>query len=642
MSDGLHFGAPELLWLAPLVALALIAFARRTQGGAPPRRPAHVALRRVSNDALRPVPELGGRLARGAGRRRPWLLLGALLCLAALARPQWGVIPERRFEQAREVLIALDLSRSMLAADLSPSRLERAKLLILGLLPELRGERVGLVVFAGTAFLQSPLSVDSEALRDLLPELTPDFLPQGGTDYAAMLRAALEAYSTEGESDRFLVVLSDGEAHDERWREALDALAQRRIRVLALGLGTAEGALLELPGGGVMKDERGAAVLSRLEPATLEALASATGGVYRDAALWVDLGELVESSVARGREGRFAETREPRRVERFQWLLLPGLACWFLAGWLELPARPRVRSLRPAQQGALGRAALLLLALAGASPHFAARGARAAEGALPAPPEPPKLAELVAQLSLEPAPSARDFAQLAETTLSALAPGGDAAAAGADPARRRALVRDGLEAVDAGEALDPGAAAWKELRERLRAQSEPTRPPPAQPQPGPPQEQESRPSEPDSGAADTGSGEQGGDGARGESEERGGDAESQPDAEPSPPEGSQPGEPSPAPEDSHPEERGDSQPSDALGPLEAPEPTPRDGESAAPQATQVVGGSEPSPELAQHPELAGALEKQRRVREADSPARLFDALRRAEGEPQPQPGGKPW
>ncbi|HEX2101153.1 MAG TPA: VWA domain-containing protein [Candidatus Synoicihabitans sp.] len=163
--------------------------------------------------------------------RVQWRLwLGLVLLVGALSRPQWGRIEEQVFDQAREVLIAVDLSRSMLAPDVPPSRLERAKLLITSLLERLEGERVGLIVFAGTAFLQSPLSADYEILREFLPALGPDFLPQGGTDYQAMLQTALDAFGEGPGADRFLIVLSDGEAQSEEWQKHVTALRDRGVR----------------------------------------------------------------------------------------------------------------------------------------------------------------------------------------------------------------------------------------------------------------------------------------------------------------------------------------------------------------------------------------------------------------------------
>ncbi|RRJ99699.1 VWA domain-containing protein [Opitutaceae bacterium TAV3] len=175
---------------------------------------------------------------RRSGRRpapRWRLALGLALAATALARPQWGRVEQPVFEQAREILIAIDLSRSMMADDIKPSRLERARLLTQSLLDQLTGERIGLLVFSGTAFLQSPLSSDYEILREFLPELGPDYLPQGGTNYSALLHTALDSFST-GEADRFLVILSDGEADPaDPWRPLADTCKDRGIHIIGLG-----------------------------------------------------------------------------------------------------------------------------------------------------------------------------------------------------------------------------------------------------------------------------------------------------------------------------------------------------------------------------------------------------------------------
>ena len=274
------------------------------------------------------------------GPRGTWLGAGLMLVAVALARPQLGNVEETVFDQSREVLIALDLSASMLADDVKPTRLARAKLLIGNLLDELQGERVGLACFAGTAFLQVPLSSDYEVLRDILPGLDPSFLPQAGTDFTGMLRVAGEAFGQSTAADRFLIVLSDGEAHDPEWRAGLEALKKKGVKIISLGVGTAAGSLLSDPQGGVVKDGRGAAVLTRLEPATLEELARETGGAYREAANWVDVAELLSETVQQGKTGDFAKTREARQAERFQWALAPAVFLLALSLAFEIPTLP--------------------------------------------------------------------------------------------------------------------------------------------------------------------------------------------------------------------------------------------------------------------------------------------------------------
>lgn len=171
------FAEPRLLWLV-LVPIALAGWdlARRRRRGVTvhPR----ILRAEAGPSSVTLAPAQADASADGAPRFRPWLCCGLALAAFALARPQWGRLEEPVFDQSREILLAVDLSRSMLAPDVKPSRLERSKLLIQSLLEKLAGERVGLVVFAGTAFLQAPLSADYEILREFLPNLNPGFLPK--------------------------------------------------------------------------------------------------------------------------------------------------------------------------------------------------------------------------------------------------------------------------------------------------------------------------------------------------------------------------------------------------------------------------------------------------------------------------------
>lgn len=475
------FALPHLLWLA-LAPLALLGWElthrRRTDTTTHPK-----ILRAEAGD--RGLKLAGSDAAAGLsghrGRARPWLCLGLVFCVIAAARPQWGRIEEPVFEQAREIIIAIDLSRSMLTPDIKPSRLDRAKLLTQALLERLNGERIGLVVFSGTAFLQSPLSADYEILREFLPALDPHFLPEGGTNYRALIDTSLAAFASTAAADRFLIVLSDGESTVDDWRERIQELKTKDIRVIGLGVGTTAGAMIPDGSGGLVKDERGAVVLSKLEPATLQELASSTNGVYQDASNWIDLATLVEATVEAGRKGEFTEKNSVRLVERFQWPLALGLWLLLVSLYHEFPVRPKPRDLKfnpvspdargarrtapnpPAPPPEITVAALCLLASLLCSPT-STRAASAGAPPAATPPEPPPLARIVGRLSESPNRTARDWAELSRETVtwgSRLQSSQEAVPEGP--------VRDALAAVELGSRLDPKTADWPKLRQELEA-----------------------------------------------------------------------------------------------------------------------------------------------------------------------------
>ncbi len=432
-------------------------------------------------------------------RLRPWLLAGLALTIVALARPQWGRIEEPVFDQSREILLAMDLSRSMLSPDVKPSRLDRSKLLIQALLEKLKGERVGLVVFSGTAFLQSPLSADYEILREFLPALNPDFLPEGGTNYHALIDTALDAFGNSGSADRFLIILSDGEANDDDWRSGIDELKKKGIRVIGLGVGTAAGSMIPDGAGGFVKDQRGAVVMSKLESNTLQELAAATNGAYRDASTWIDLAGLIDQTVNEGRKGNFADKNTVRFVERFQWPLAFALWCFCLSFCYEFPVQPRPRDIGlrtkpmgepakpPVPARAPGVAALLVMVSALGAFTFVPTRARAAvkieppsqpqsgasattpaETPAAAPGDPATLGRIVGRLSKQNSLSAPDLSELAHETVNwgrRLKEAGQQVPDGP--------VRDALAAVDQLEAKGNKLADWSQLRKELEALREP-------------------------------------------------------------------------------------------------------------------------------------------------------------------------
>ena len=174
----------------------------------------------------------------------------------------------------------------------------------------------------------------------------PDFLPEGGTNYRQLIDTSIEAFGESAAADRYLIILSDGEATDDDWKSRVPELEKKGVRVIGLGVGTSGGGMIPDGAGAFMKDDNGAVVLSRLEDGTLRELTSATHGVYRDASEWVDLPRVLASTVDEGRKGRFVEHNSVRYVERYQWALAQALACLVASFWLEFPVRPKSREIR--------------------------------------------------------------------------------------------------------------------------------------------------------------------------------------------------------------------------------------------------------------------------------------------------------
>lgn len=619
----MSFAWPHLLWLLFVPAAWLgweLTHRRRSEASAHPK--ILRAQAGVHSVDLLPVTPSGSLRSRS----RVWLTMGIALSILALARPQWGRLEEPVFDQSREILLAIDLSRSMLTPDVKPSRLERGKLLIQSLLEKLEGERVGLVVFSGTAFLQCPMSADYEILREFLPNLGPDFLPEGGSNYGALLDTVLTSFRTSSSADRFLIVLSDGEATDEGWRSRLDELKKKGIRVIGLGVGTSAGGMIPDGSGGFSKDDRGAVVLSKLESATLQELATATTGIYRDASGWVDLAGLLKQTVEAGQKGKFVEKNTVRLAERFQWPLALGLWCLLVSFCYEFPVKPRLREVKltsgtepktpiPPASPAAALAVLLLIS------HLGFPGSARALEAVPPPPPPPappsaQLSKMVGRLSTAESRSARDWAEFARETVT----WGQRLQSEQQPVPE-GPVRDALSAVELGAPADPKTTDWPKLREELEAllkQSEEKKNDQQQQQDKQEQQQQNQDQKnPDQQKQD-------------QQKQDSQPSEDKPD-KPQKEENAQPPKENNEPQKS---------PESAFGDMkEKPEPPP------PPQGdTQKVGGApekRPNDPAAADPALAQPLQKLQQLRNEDSPAKLFQ-LMEGERKPQPNKKGKDW
>jgi Ca-activated chloride channel family protein len=278
--------------------------------------------------------DLVSRLTRTVNHRaRAWktvlIVLAVGASVIALARPQFGTRVETVRREGMDIVVALDLSQSMLAEDIAPNRLERSKLEIQRLMSRLSGDRIGLIAFAGQAFVQSPLTSDYGAARLFLNAMDTDLIPVQGTDLGAALDLALGSFRDESLEHRVVVLVTDGEDHEGQIDEMIARAVDAGVRVFTVGVGSTEG--VPIPAfdargvrQGFKRDDDGTVVTTRLEESTLRRIADATRGrLFRSTPEASELTALVDELEALG--GREIDSREITQYEE-QFQIFLGLA----------------------------------------------------------------------------------------------------------------------------------------------------------------------------------------------------------------------------------------------------------------------------------------------------------------------------
>jgi len=312
---------------------------------------------------------LAERLVVSHSPRRLWmkngfLIVCVLLLSVSMARPQWGANWEKAETRGIDVMIALDTSRSMLAEDISPNRLDRAKLAILDLLETIRGDRVGLIAFAGNAFLQCPLTLDYQAFRQTLNALDTDTIPVGGTDVATAIEEA-EAYFEETGNERILILITDGEDLEASGVQRAREAAQEGTRILAVGVGSTTGELIPVttPDGqrDFLRDAEGTPVTTSLDERTLRRIAEVSNGLYAPLGPTGEgLQRIYEFSLAQSKAEQRQEILQRIPIERYQWPLALALLLLLLETFLSTRRRVRPVSGTIAAAMALGGCVMVL------------------------------------------------------------------------------------------------------------------------------------------------------------------------------------------------------------------------------------------------------------------------------------------
>lgn len=315
------FAQPQWFWALALLPLLLALFYRNER----------VQQKLIEKFvAPRLAKSLAGTVSTFKRRLRFLLMLFGLACIiASLAQPRWGFTLERRPASAADVFIAIDVSRSMLADDIEPSRLERAKLAAQDLVNQLDGYRVGLIAYAGTAFLQAPLTLDHSAVIDCIRELDTTIIPRGGTNIAEAIRYSERPFGKGDKENRAFILFTDGE---ELEGDTLRAAREqsKKVRIFTVGVGTKEGSLIPIRDAdgntAFVKDTDGRVVKSRLDDERLRQIAEVTGGFYLHLERGMaDMDELVRRGITQLNEKEGAERISKEPIERYEWPLAAGL-----------------------------------------------------------------------------------------------------------------------------------------------------------------------------------------------------------------------------------------------------------------------------------------------------------------------------
>jgi Ca-activated chloride channel family protein len=337
------FAHPQMLWFLLVLPPAMLAFfwwASR-------------ARQRLWTQFIhaRLLPALTVGISPARQRIRMACLIAAVVCfILALARPQWGFDWEEVNQRGLDIVVAIDTSKSMLAEDIAPNRLARAKLAALDLMQQAKSDRLGLVAFAGTAFLQCPLTIDDTAFRQSVESLDVNIIPQGGTALSEAIDTALSAFK-EGDNHKALVLFTDGEDQDSGALETAKAAAQAGLQIFTIGIGSPEGELLRIKDAkgrtDYIRDDQGNVVKSHLNEDLLRKIAGATPrGFYLPLRGAKTIDTLYQQGLDPLPKSDASEKLVRRYHERYQWPLAAALLLLLIE--MFFPERKRAARTKPA------------------------------------------------------------------------------------------------------------------------------------------------------------------------------------------------------------------------------------------------------------------------------------------------------
>ncbi|HEY3932871.1 MAG TPA: VWA domain-containing protein [Verrucomicrobiae bacterium] len=339
----MRFEHPNILWLLLVIPPAMVLLFWLAN------RQKQKLLAQFVSARLLPVLTTGISSARQK-LRFAFLILAVAFLIVALARPQYGFDLEEVQQKGLDIVVAIDTSKSMLTADIAPNRLERAKLAALELMQDAKADRLGLVAFAGDAFLECPLTIDDTAFQQSVQALNVNSIPQGGTAIASAIQTAATAFK-ENDAHKVLVLLTDGEdnVNEAAALAAAQNAAKAGLKIFTIGIGTAEGDLIRVTDANgnsdYVRDEQGNVVKSHLNERLLQQIASATGGFYLPLRGADTMSVLYERGLAPLPKSEGVARTLRRYHEQFQWPL--AAAILLLLAEMFLPERKKSKAQGP-------------------------------------------------------------------------------------------------------------------------------------------------------------------------------------------------------------------------------------------------------------------------------------------------------
>ena len=320
-----HPFALILLWLLPAAVLTMVFRNRQRKK----------AMEQFADTGL--LGRLTGEEYKGRRFLKGIFLVGALgFMIVALAGPRWGSHYQEVSQKGVDIIVAVDVSPSMMVEDIKPNRLERARREILDFIKVVQGDRIGLTAFSGAAFVQCPLTLDYGALNMFMNMLSPDLIPVPGTDLGSAIETSLSSFDFKSETDKVILLITDGEDNEKRGLKAARKAAKKGVKIFIFGIGDSAGG--PIPGGtekgGFKKDKLGKLVLSKLDEAGLEKIAATTGGTYvRSVAGDLDLDILYFDGIKLRTEATTLKSGKIKVYEeRFTFFLLAAFLCLLLDG----------------------------------------------------------------------------------------------------------------------------------------------------------------------------------------------------------------------------------------------------------------------------------------------------------------------